>query len=187
MNILFVDTETGGLNPFKHSLLEVGLVAQVNGHQTGVLQFYVKHDSYEITEKAMQVNKLNIDDVNNEGIDTKEAAEKMKTFVLEHFGNEKPVLCGHNPSIDKYMIRQQIFSANGLEMDDLISHRMIDTMSIIWALHLAGALPYEACSSSGAFEYFGISIRERHKALDDCLATAELLLKLIERVRVGQI
>lgn len=187
MNILFIDTETGGLNPYEHSLLEVALVAWKEGRQVGEIRFYVKQESYCVTEKAMEINQINLADVDAEGLISREAAEKIKSFVRERFGQEKPVLCGHNPSIDKYMIRHQLFDKNGLDMDEIISHRMIDTMSIIWALHLAGELPEKACSSTGAFEYFGITVPDRHTALGDCLATKELLKHLIDCMKGGKV
>jgi DNA polymerase-3 subunit epsilon len=88
-------------------------------------------------------------------------------------------LAGHNPSIDKYMVRE-LFNRCNLNMDDYISYRMIDTMSLIWGLYAIEKLPIEACSSNGAFEYFNIKVEKRHHALDDCMATVKLYDKLIK-------
>lgn len=179
MNLLFLDTETGGLNPFKHSLLQVGLAAYKNGMVIDTLEFTLAHDKYIVTEQAMKVNGLDLKKVKEDGLSPKEAIAKVIEFVGVNFGKEKPILVGHNPSIDKYMLRQ-LFESMNFEMDDYMSHRMIDTMSLIWGLHIAGKLPIQACSSNGAFEYFGIEVKKRHNALDDCLATVELYKRLIQ-------
>ena len=45
--ILFIDTETGGINPNKHSLLSIGLV--VWDQDNGIIyenEFYIKSEKY---------------------------------------------------------------------------------------------------------------------------------------------
>jgi DNA polymerase III epsilon subunit-like protein len=44
---------------------------------------------------------------------------------------------------------------------------------------LNGKIPYSACSSTGAFDYFGIIHDGDHRALNDCLSTIKLFEKLI--------
>jgi hypothetical protein len=49
-------------------------------------------------------------------------------------------------------------------------------------LSLTGLLPENTVASNGAFEYFEINVQagERHSALGDARATAQLLTRLVE-------
>ncbi len=182
MNLLFLDTETGGLEPQKHSLLQVGMVAYVNGKVIDTKEFSIREENYVVTAHALKYNELDLyENVYKNGIPRNEATQEIIRFVSKNF-TELPILVGHNPSVDKYMIRK-LFSDCNLNMDRYISHRMIDTMSLIWGLYFAGKLPKEACSSDGAFSYFRIRPQRRHHALSDTLATVELFEHLIELLK----
>ena len=181
MNLLFIDTETGGLNPSLNSLLQVGMVAYVNGKITNSYEFSIKKENYNITAFSLKFNGLDLyEDIYKNGINERQAVEDIIDFITNNF-KDTPILVGHNPSIDKYMIRE-LFNRCALDMDKYISHRMIDTMSLLWGLYFAGKIPIEACSSDGAFDYFNIQINNRHKALEDCLATVKLFEKCIDRI-----
>jgi DNA polymerase-3 subunit epsilon len=179
MNLLFLDTETGGLDPKKNSLLQIGLVAYVDGSIKNTKEFSIKEDIYNINAYAMKYNGLDLyEDIYKGGVSPECALKLLTDFIADNFVEEIPILVGHNPSIDKYMIKE-LFSRCNKDMNDYISHRMIDTMSIIWGLHFAGKLPIKACSSNGAFKYFNIVPKKRHHALDDSLATVKLFENLL--------
>lgn len=182
MKLLFLDTETGGLNPSVNSLLQAGLVAYDDGEILDKIEFTIKEDCYNINAFALKFNGLDLyEDIYKNGITKNDAVKEIIDFISKNF-DEIPILVGHNPSIDKYMIKE-LFNQCDLDMEKYISHRMIDTMSLIWGLHIVNKLPFEACSSDGAFKYFNISVAKRHHALDDCIATVELyeeLIKLLE-------
>lgn len=183
MNLLFIDTETGGTDPRRHTLLQVAAVAYKDGKILGQLQFNNRVTHYTTTEEAMKINGLDLQDVYNTGVTPSDGVQMLNNFIKRHFGDEKPILAGHNVSFDKYFIQYQLYENNGLNINDFISYRMLDTMSLLWGLHFAGKVPKEACSSSGAFKYFGIEVEGRHTALGDCLATVKLFEKLIGLIK----
>jgi DNA polymerase-3 subunit epsilon len=184
MELLFLDTETGGLKPVEHALLQVGAVAQVDGIIVDSIEFNLTFDEsdYAVTPKALEVNGIDLASHQSTAISPSAGVILLNQFIAKNF-KAKPTLVGHNPSIDKYMVALQLYEANDLSMDDYIGHRMIDTMSILWGLYLGGKVPIEACSSTGAFKYFHIQVNGRHTALGDSLATAELLGKLVEMLK----
>lgn len=182
MELLFLDTETGGLNPSSQSLLQVGLVAYCDGKIKDKKFISIKEEEYYITAEAMMYNGLDLyNDVYKNGLRTEEAVEEIIKFIQISF-KSKPILVGHNVALDKYFLKK-LFETEYEDMDEYISYRMIDTMSLIWGLHMVGKLPIEACSSSGAFDYFNIDVKGRHTAIGDCLGTVELYEKLLEQLR----
>ena len=63
-----------------------------------------------------------------------------------------------------------------------LSHRVIDTHSLLWFSAQNGLIPVEACSSDGAFSYFTCEPPShlRHSALGDAIATKHLLNQLFK-------
>ena len=88
---------------------------------------------------------------------------------------------GHNVGFDVAFLRQLAFQA-GLNEVPLISHRVIDTHTMLYLLHLSGVIPEDALSSDGAFRHFEIGPQAfaRHTALGDALATRELFMRVLE-------
>ncbi|MGE6227578.1 exonuclease domain-containing protein [Paenibacillus chitinolyticus] len=191
MKILFVDTETGGVDPRKHSLLEVGLVAYEVGK--GIIdskEFYISHENYSVTEHAMKINNIDLSIAKDWGHKPHWATHKLLNFIEESFDvikskDDRPILGGHNVGFDKSFIEYQLFDASGYDMQKYISHRTIDVMSLLWGLHIAGKLPKEACYSAGANEYFGIKNEKAHTALSDILATVQVYEKAIQLIKGG--
>lgn len=179
MELLFLDTETGGLNPGVNSLLEVGMVACVDNMIKATSSFTIKEENYVVSPMALNVNKLDLyNDIYLPGISKGAAVNRIMRFCIDHFV-DLPILVGHNISIDKYMIRE-LFNSQGLNMDTYISHRMIDTMSLLHTLYALGKLPKEACSSDGPFKHFNIEVKNLHRALDNAKATAILHAELMQ-------
>jgi DNA polymerase III epsilon subunit-like protein len=177
---MFVDVETGGLNPRRHSLLQIGAVAYKNGIQDQLI-LNLSLDEYTTTPEALKVNCLDLAWLKEHGLPPVKAMETFLDFLTRNFGNEKPILVGHNIAFDKAFL-EQFFCSQGRDFKAYVSHRMLDTMSILWGLHFAGKIPAEACSSSGAFKYFGCEPERPHDALEDCLATVRLFEKLVNYI-----
>ena len=183
MNLIFLDTETGGLNPFRHSLLQVGMVAYVDGQIKGFVELEVSELNYNTTDEALKVNKLDINDLRKNGVKKELILERIIEFKNKYFGEiEKPVLAGHNISFDRCFI-WKLFDDCDLDILNHFSHRSLDTMSILWALYDIGKIPKEACSSEGAFKFFDIKVEKRHTALADAVATVQLYMKLTEMIK----
>lgn len=189
MRILFTDTETGGLDPRKHSLLQVGIVAyEVGKGILGADELYVARDKYDVTEGAMKVNKLDLEVVNASGYSPSLVAQFICDFIEGSFGeikskNDRPILSGHNVGFDKGFIETQLFDASGRDMQKYISHRTLDIMGLLWGLHIAGKIPLEACTSKGAFDYFGIENENAHTALSDIMASIKVYEAAIELMK----
>jgi DNA polymerase III subunit epsilon len=178
---LFLDTETGGLDAERHSLLSLGLVVGSEGTLRGSLEILIRHEPYVVSAGGMAVNRIDLVQHHKAAQEPEAALEALEAFTQTHFPGTGPItLVGHNVAFDRNFLAT-FFARNGRPFEPRYSHRIIDTHSVAAALRDAGRLPLESLSSSALFQHFGILIPEekRHTALGDALGTFELYWKLV--------
>jgi DNA polymerase III epsilon subunit-like protein len=183
---LFLDTETGGLDPRSHSLLSLGLVVGTGGKVDNSLEILVKHERYVVTEEGMRVNRIDLERHDRAALEPGLALKVLEIFLDQHFPHrcQPIVLAGHNVAMDQAFLRA-FLEGRGLSLEPRFSHRVVDTHSLAAGLRDAGKLPLEDLSSTALFEHFAIHVpgEKRHTALGDSLATFELYWKLVELMR----
>lgn len=178
--LVFIDTETGGTDPFKHSLLSIGVV--VWDKTNGIIaqkEFFVKSTKYHVTKEAQRINKFDLELHNAVAKDPKEVINGLIAFLKDFFPENMgfPVV-GHNIQFDINFLKE-FFKTNGRSFNKYFAHRSIDTYSIYKAMSMAGLIDKNLNSSADAFAYFNIKVQQRHSALYDCIATVELFEKLL--------
>ena len=183
--LLFVDTETGGLDPEKYSLLTVGLVAW--DRESGIIdakELSIKHDCYSITKSAERINKLSSINMNNTKPENpRTIIKEIDLFCCNNLGEDAATIAGHNVGFDVAFLKQ-FYKENHASFSKRFSHRTVDTHAILFYLWCLGKIEnMESFSSAKAFKYFGIEVQDRHSALGDAIATAELFQHLIALLR----
>lgn len=173
MKILFIDTETGGLNPEKHSLLTVALAVYNDNKIIDIKEIAIKHREYVVTPKALEVNNINLVEHDKQSISSKDAVNEIIKFIKENFGEEKPVIGGHNIEFD-YKFLDKLFFNEKEYLWKYVSHRKLDTCSLINYLMITGKIQIESASLEAAINYFNIETAARHTAKDDVVATIDL-------------
>ena len=176
--LLFVDTETGGLEPGKHSLLQASFAVWEDEKIVDTLSFDIEEREYVVTKKALVINRINLGS-DRGGISPTTAKHKIINFICEHFPGEKAVLVGQNIHFDIGFLTA-LFTKKDYEM--VFSHRTIDTASILRFLQLAGVADFGGSSLSDAIKAFDITVPEdqRHTAFGDVMATVLVFNKLLE-------
>ncbi len=180
--ILFVDTETGGLNPNKHSLLSIGLTVWENKRIVETKELFIKHETFNITPQAIAINKINLVELTNISSDPKVVLDEIIQFLNRNFGDDMPVtIAGHNINFDVSFIKV-FFSNHNVDFNKYFCHRFIDTASILKYLYYSGTIEEDLSSSDKALKYFNIEVNKRHSALGDAIGTAELFSRLVELI-----
>lgn len=189
MKLLVVDTETGGIDPTKHSILTLGVVLWedgVIGESTEVAVWEAPYPS--VDEEAMRINGIDLEELRGRAVPPTDAVVALNRFLETHFGptrgREKIGLVGHNLGFDILFLKR-LYALAGVVYDDVFSHRGLDTASVIRFLHLAGRLPLASASLDSTIEYFEIEVVRgtRHTATADALITAEVLNRLLAVAR----
>ncbi|PXV93383.1 DNA polymerase-3 subunit epsilon [Lachnotalea glycerini] len=183
---VFVDTETGGVIPEKHSLLSIGLV--IWDKKDGIIdkkEFFVKHSYYIVTEKAKEINKFEQQEHKEKALAGEEVIKNILEFIYGYFDKNTAIpLIGHNVQFDINFLKV-FFRDENRSFNQYFSHRSIDTYSVFKSLVLAGVISDNIDSSADAFRYFDIKVNNRHSAIGDCVATVELFEKLLLCIKRG--
>ena len=188
--LLFVDTETGGIDPTKHSLLSLALVVWQDFKIIDTKEILINDGVLSVTEKALEINKIDLKHHKEVALSPNESIKEIDFFISKHFRSEEKItLAGHNVNFDvnflRFFLNQRDYS-----FSDKFSHRFVDTSSILYYLYLANKIDQKAVSSQDAFDLFGIDTEGRHTAIGDAIATAKLfssLLYLIKKVKLPKI
>lgn len=184
---LIIDTETGGINPEKHSLLEIAGCAWYPGEEPEELfSFYVREPSLVVDEKALEVNKINLNKVIEEGLTPNIACRKIYNTVRPYWMKStevvKPTMICHSSWFDwQFLKRLHIMGDFPLEH---INDRIIDTRSIMKFLQLSSFPDLKSSSFDRMLELAEIQIKEseRHTALGDAMALGRAMNRILEKL-----
>ena len=185
--LVFVDTETGGLNPEDTSLLSIAFAIYKPESQSilNKLELLVRHDPYQVSAGALNTNGINLVEHHQRAYQPKQCIEMIQEFLYPFFKETQAKLAGHNAPFDVGYIKRMFSNEKqSAEYDKLFSHRVIDTIPIAQVLKDAGKLPLSNLGLSNLVKHFGITLDgDRHTAMADCLATVAVYQKLTELVQ----
>lgn len=171
MTRLFLDIETSGIDPAKHSILSIGIVITIDGFEN-YLSFYkeIKYDELVIEPGAIGIN--NFDFKSQEGrIPLETADNEAYDFVKKYYSKtDKAMVIGLNVGefdlqfINKYMPKlASLLNRRGVNLNSLI-YLIADINSIEFAT-LKEDLSLRAYAT---VDELGLGLR-KHNALYDAL------------------
>ena len=185
-----IDTETTGLNPQKHILIQ--LAAAALDKDFDILETFcadVKGEKgFEYSDKAMEITGFTEERILN-GENPEKVANDFLDFIKNNFGRT-PILVGQFFPFD-YAVLTRFFE-NVDKMPkwlDLTRNKILDTKSLaisanIYAEMQGEEIPFPVTSLSkegGLKDKFGLGQYQAHDALGDVLATRDVLIKLLKR------
>lgn len=191
MPVLVIDTETGGLSPREYSLLSLAGVAWTPHAQPQPLfSLLVREDPLRVHPEAMKVNRLDLRQVEEQGLTPHEAVEAVRYALDHHFGTRRPpvTLAGHNVEFDVGFL-QRLYRLGKADYGQDFSRRTLDTATLFTFFMAAGLVPPGKASGDRMFAALRIPLanEHRHTALGDAWATALSLSRMAQTLHRGRL
>ena len=184
-NILWLDTETTGIDPNKNFLIQLSYISTLNNNIKFDNDLYMRPqyiDKFEIEQSALDKNKITVEQIKNFELEEKQ----IKIFLndLTSSGN-KYYLAGYNVNFDIEFLKA-IFTRQNLNLHYYFNYLYLDVMQLIINLKLAGKINPENCKLQTVLQYFNLieDISVLHNAKQDIVCTKMLYDFLINKFNI---
>lgn len=173
-NILFLDFETGGLNPVVSDPVEVACVLTDPSGRTVLAEYEAKvFPTKPVDPQAAAINGYDAEVWKREAIPFKDAMVKVLTHARDS------MLAAHNAPFDKGFLEAGL-AAHQMRWPG--SYHSMCTVALSMPLLRAGLLPNVRLET--LTEYFGIP-HVKHRALGDVRACREVYVRLMDIYNPG--
>ena len=189
MKILFLDTETGGVNPKESALIQLSGIVRIDKKDVEEFNFFIKpFEGSEVNPKALEVQGRTLKELDSEKY--KSEAETYFYFkkILDKYINkydkeDKFIVAGYNVKFDIEMLQALFKRQNDNYLFSYISSVTIDPLPCIGFLQLCGILPVLENNKLETWcNYFEIEF-QAHDSLEDIKATKELIFEIASLIR----
>ena len=187
--IIFIDTETGGVNPEKSALIQLSGIIRIDKKDVEKFNFYIKpFENSEVNEKALEVQGRTLDELKAEKyIEEKEVYKQfinlLDKYIDKYDKTDKFIVAGYNVRFDVDILKA-LFQRHGNNfLFSYLDSSMLDPSYSIRLLQIAGILPVLENNKLETWcKYFNIELKA-HDSLEDIVATKKLIGKLISLIR----
>lgn len=184
-HILFVDTETGGLNPHEDSILSFGAALIYDGAIVDTFYTLIREEKIIVNPAALKINGLSVEKVQAEGVPPLMAVKKLVAFLNKNGLKKNVQFAAHNAPFDMPFVKR-MFDQGGQDFNKVFSYRPLCTQTGALLLDLSGriSLPGGSASLDNLTKFFHIDLdREAgHNALQDAIAGAKVLIREMELI-----
>ena len=181
-----LDTETGGINPAEHSLLEVALVVtddrgtQLAEYSSTVLP---KDGLYRVAPKALEINQIDLRTHAAGAMPAERVAQEVGAFLADFRTSGPLILVGWNVNFDRGFLQHQLLGFEGVAQ--LFGYRTMDLHAVMAFQADAGRMPYTKSLEETA-RFFGLvsdGEKQEHRALADTRLTAQVYREMLKFAR----
>ena len=186
MNILFLDTETTGLNPDEHQIIQLSARFDVDGKNIDNFNRRIRMGG-TVDLGALAVNGRNLSllsvpaELNTPEYDVTHVVKQFIDWSVNIYKKYNGfVASGHNLHFDMTFLKAACKRLNLTGFDNLFGHRYLDTAAIGLFLKDKGLLPLEKIDIKSLIEYFGIDNKGLHDSMFDVEASADIYYAMLE-------
>jgi DNA polymerase III epsilon subunit-like protein len=195
VRVVYVDTETGGLSPEKHPIIQLAAIATEGDRILETFERKLSFDLEAADAEALRHNHFDLEVWQREAIDPREAAFQFSAFLRNHRSVEMvsrrtgkaylvAQLAGHNAAFDRGFL-DALFQR--FEMFRPWSPHVLDTMQLaawwcvgegvmadLYALDGKPKIAPESLKLAALCRRFGVDLPEAHDAMADAEASFRL-------------
>jgi DNA polymerase III epsilon subunit-like protein len=173
LTCLAIDVETGGLEPTQHALLQVGVVAVVNGEIVDVREWNVTpHPSTRMDKQALEVNGWTRDRL-LDSISEFELIQQLALFINRTIPSDRYTnWLGHHVEFDMRFMRAAAVRALGKteseRIDKIFNTKVVYCTAVFGAGLRAAGRWNHSLQLDGMLRVIGLPERSgHHSALED--------------------
>lgn len=193
--IVFLDLETGGLDPLRHPIIQfAGIAVDAHWRELEAMEMKIHFDVSSAEPDALKVNGYDADAWKREAIGQLEAMEKVSDLFRRNADFRKVSargkiytvarLAGHNAAAFDCPFLVAWFKEAGMFCPGAC-FEPLDTLALArWASFVADTTPKDHKLGS-LCEWLGVEHVDAHDALGDVRATVQVARILAERFGVG--
>lgn len=183
MKVFWFDTETSGLNPSKHGIIQIAGIIEIDGEEVEQVALYSNCATKQIDSKALEVNGYTlkqIADFPSESALYHHLHALFSRYIDPYDKTDKLVAGGYNVSFDLQFLRQLWYENNDKFFGSFFAFGTLDPSSIFRYLQWLGIITdYDySLRLTDIATYFGISTDNAHDALADIIMTRKIMNNL---------
>ena len=186
MKLLWLDTETTGLNKEKCDIIQVAGIVVIDGEERERFNFHCQPINYECIEQeamdkiGMTVEKLKTFPTPQETYTKFKAI--LEKYIDRYDKQDKFFMAGHNVNFDLDFCKLFFEKQGDKFFGSYFRYFTVDLMSLATILHTAGLIHLESWRLDAIAQYLGIQIDENlHDASVDVDLTRKCFYKLVAK------
>lgn len=186
MKLLWLDTETTGLNKEKCDIIQLAGIVIIDGEEKERFNFHCQPINYEnIEQNALDTTKMTIEKLKT--FETpQEAYRKFKKiiekFVNKYDKNDKFFIAGHNVQFDIDFCKNWFEKQGDKYFFSYFFHQPIDLMYLSVILHTAGLINLSNFKLGTIANYLEIGLEESDEYLHDASIDIDITRKCFCRL-----
>ena len=187
--IIFIDTETGGVNPEKAALIQLSGIIRIDKKDVEKFNFFIKpFENSEVNEKALEVQGRTLEELKTDKyVEEKEVYKQfvnlLDKYIDKYDKSDKFIVAGYNVRFDVDMLKAFFQRYGNNFLFSYLDSSMLDPLYSIRLLQIAEILPILENNKLETWcKHFGIELKA-HDSLEDIEATKKLIGKLISLIR----
>jgi len=181
MAFIFLDTETSGLDPYKHDITEIGAVYIRDDYSVDLKSTFHKRlllqNPDNADEEALEVGHYSESQWEKTGVHAEEGLLDFNKYLQEVCPSEKPTIVAQNAEFDKSMWYS---NADRYQVTPFASNTWIDLISL-WIIYKVKNGYTHLTDSQGVIsKHLGIENPKAHAALADAATGAKCFEKMMK-------
>lgn len=187
MKLLFLDTETTGLDLIKNGIVQISGIIDIDGEVKEEFDFKCRpFQGKFVTNEALNVIKKTKDEVlalPDPTVTYKQLLSVMEKYIDRYNKTDKFYLVGQNVKFD-YDMMTQWFKDNGNSyFYAYVAYHLIDIITITALFNLAGIIKTQNMKLATIAEHYGIKF-EAHNSMEDIRVTRQIFYKYLRHIEI---
>lgn len=183
--ICSIDTETGGLLPYYHEVLDICILPLLDDFSVNdavqPFQVAIRPQFFDrLDPKALEVNGHTVEELQKRDITRETATNMFKEWFVTVMRKVKIEPLGWNWTFDRMMLQATF---KGIDFNQFFFYRVRDGQNVAMYLNdrhrlLGNAVPFKSTALTGVASALELDYPAQHSALGDAMMAAKVYRKL---------